>query len=113
MGPLFFSHPAAEGGRVSGFRPIYVQRNDAHGVVAEFTVLYPIYFYRSYGDTYESSVFDLINRYGRKDGAPASTRTEEQTFDIWPFYFSRETGDPATSYHAVFPIAGTIQDFSA
>jgi hypothetical protein len=111
MGPLFFSHPAAEGGRVSGFRPIYIRRNDAKGGLAEFTVLYPIYFYRSYGDTYESSVFDLINRYGRKDGAPASSRTEAQTFDIWPIYFSRETGDPATSYHGVFPIAGSIQDF--
>ena len=110
-GPLFYGQPAPEGGRVSGFRPIYLERHAPNGVLAEAAFLYPLYIYRSYGDTYESSLFDLINRYGRKDGAPASSRTEEQTFDVWPFYFSRETGDPTTSYHAVFPIAGTVQDF--
>ena len=29
--------------------------------------------------------------------------------DVWPFYFSKETGDPATTYHALLPVAGTIK----
>lgn len=108
-GPLIFSEPVPSGGRVAGFRPFYVRRTNPNGELVETTVLYPIFYYRTYGDTYEWSVFKLINRYGRRAGGPATTEEESHTFDIWPFYFSRRTGDPATSTYAVFPIAGTIQ----
>jgi hypothetical protein len=101
--------PAQPGDVVSGFRPLYVQRKTPGGNLAEVTVLYPIFFYRSYGDYYLWSVFDLINRYGRKDGAPPTRNPESPTFDIWPFYFSRNAGSSATSYQGLFPIAGSLQ----
>lgn len=107
LGPLIFQEPAPEGERVSGFRPFYVRRVDSKGKGAETTVLYPIYYYRSYGDMYEWSVFKLINRFGRAQGTRAQGET--RTFDIWPIYFSRDTGDSATSTLGVFPIAGTAE----
>ncbi len=64
--------PAQPGDVISGFRPLYVQRKTPEGDLAEATVLYPIFIYRSYGDYYLWSVFDLINRYGRKEGATPS-----------------------------------------
>ena len=120
--------------RISGVRPFYVEWRaaatapNAAGVNApaplrqgfggqggrvppsEFTVLYPLFTYRNYRDTYQWSVFDLIVHYGRHDGAPPAPSREPQTFDIWPVYFSRQTGDPATTYHAVLPFGGRMQD---
>ncbi|MFA5057545.1 MAG: hypothetical protein WC485_05485, partial [Opitutaceae bacterium] len=48
---------------------------------------------------------NLVNFSG-----PSGSAAGVRHFDVWPFYFSRETGDPATSYHAVFPLQGTIID---
>jgi hypothetical protein len=78
--------------------------------VAEVTSLYPIFYYRSYGSSYSWSVFKLINRNGSKDGSAPTPETDDQTLDVWPFYFSKDTGAKATSYHAVMPIRGTILD---
>jgi len=110
LGPFLFSKPAPEGERLEGFRPFYVERTSASGQAQESTVLYPLFYYRSYGSNYSWSLFKLINRYGSKDGAPPTAKTEEHTLDIWPFYFSRDTGVPGTSYHAVLPIAGDMLD---
>jgi hypothetical protein len=38
------------------------------------------------------------------------TQDKYHSFDLWPFYFSRQTGDPATSYRAFFPIVGTVKN---
>jgi hypothetical protein len=56
-------------------------------------------------------VLELINRSGRfsSSAAPKSELERSSGFDIWPFWFSRETGDPTTSYQALFPVAGTIK----
>jgi hypothetical protein len=107
LGPLIFQEPSPEGGRVAGFRPFYVRRVNSKGELEETTVLYPIFYYRTYADMYQWSVFDLINRYGKTEGTGAGG--EPRTFDIWPFYFSSDTGDPATSSQAVFPIGGRIE----
>ena len=40
----------------------------------------------------------------------AATGRTTRRFDVWPVYFSRDTDDPATTYHAVFPLAGTIKE---
>jgi len=102
--------PAQPGDVISGFRPLYVQRRTPDGGLAEVTVLYPLFFYRSYGDYYTWSIFDLINRFGHKEDAPPSIAPEGRTFDVWPFYFSRDTpGSPDTSYQGLFPIAGSMQ----
>ncbi len=110
IGPFFYSQPAPEGERVGGFRPFYIKRTLPSGGVDEVTALYPIFYYRSYGTTYSWSIFKLINRTGSKDGSLPTAKTDDQTLDIWPFYFSRNTGEAATSYHAVMPIEGTVLD---
>jgi hypothetical protein len=115
LGPFLFSHATAEGGRVGGFRPFYVRKEDAQGETVETTVLYPLFFYRRYGATDTWSVFDLINHTGRvrtaSPQAVAETGPAEHNFDIWPIYFSHQTGDPQTSYRAVLPLYGDVRSF--
>lgn len=110
-GPLIFKKPTAEGGEVHGFRPLFAQWRAASGAVTETDVLYPVFFYRTDGETYRWSVFNLINRSGDRAGRRAqgpAARTSDN-FDVWPFWFSRDTGDPTTSYRALFPLGGTIK----
>jgi len=66
----------------------------------------PLFTWQTEG-TYQSfSFFQLVNARRRNRDGPSTTRG----FDAWPFYFSRDTGVPATSYRALFPIGGTIKD---
>jgi hypothetical protein len=96
--------------RVSGVPPFYVKRTSrGDGTVVERTILYPLFYSRYYGPNYEWSVFKLINHFGRRDGVAITPATNEQDLDVWPFYFSSEVrDDPSSTYHAVFPIVGTI-----
>ena len=111
-GPFLFSRPAAEGGRSAGFRPFYIERTDPTGRRVEVASLYPLFTYRADSESYTWSVFNLINRTGRPEGAsPKLAGANHERFDIWPFYFSRNTGDPATSYRGLLPIGGTIKNF--
>lgn len=111
-GPLFFTRPNAEGGKTAGFRPFYIERTDASGRTVETASLYPLFTYRADAESYTWSVFNLINRTGRPEGAsPQLAKANHERFDIWPFYFSRDTGDPATSYRGLLPVAGTIKSF--
>jgi hypothetical protein len=113
-----FSAPAAksdpvatapEAVHVTAYPPFYLRHSSADGQTVESTVLYPLFYYRSYGPNYEWSFFKLINHFGRKDGEPVTAATNEQDLDVWPFYFSGVVaGDPASTYHAFFPVAGSI-----
>ncbi len=111
VGPLVGRQPAEEPGTVTGFRPWYAQWTAPDGTVRETDFLYPIFIYRSDGATYRWSVFQLINRGGelaaRRASRPAALRDE--TFDVWPFWFSRRTGEPDTSYSALLPLGGKIK----
>jgi hypothetical protein len=109
VGPLFFRKPAAEGGSVSGFRPFFLRTEDRSGVTTEAAVLYPLFIYRADSDTYQWTFFNLIVRGGAKAGAPVAPHAQREALDIWPFWFSRQTGDPETSYRALFPVAGGIK----
>lgn len=108
-GPLVFRQPSPEGGCVEGFRPVFLRWRAPNGRTEEATVLYPIFVYRTYGDTYEWSLFQLVNRYGR---GPASPRppVEGETLDLWPFYFSKSGPTPADSFHALIPLGGTLKN---
>lgn len=109
-GPFLFSQPTSEGGRLSGVRPFYVKRTDPKGELLETDVLYPLFTYRTYHDTFAWSVLQLANRMGSRTGARPAPTAVPQTQDVWPLYFSSETGDPATSYRAVLPFGGTIKE---
>ena len=111
MGPLLFSKNAPEGETTRGLRPLWVQTTSAAGSFRSALFLYPLFSYRADDETYAWSFFELIKRGGRKASAPAprSVLEDEEAFDVWPFWFSRRTADPADSYRALFPIAGTIK----
>ena len=112
LGPLFFEKNLPDGGRARGLRPFYLERTDATGLRVEATSLYPLFAYRGDAEAYTWTVFNLINRSGLQPGASAKLRpVNAEKFAVWPFYFSRQTGDPATSYRGLLPVAGSIKDF--
>lgn len=106
VGPLVFSRQEAAGPAYDGFRPFYLHKADPAAGLMESMVLYPLYLRREAAGVRSWNVFNLINHAEPTDGE-AGRRT--RSFDIWPVYFSRDTGFADTSYRAVFPIHGTIK----
>jgi hypothetical protein len=113
-GPFLFRQPVAEpaGGTARGVRPFWVRVDDAQGELRAGYVLYPFLSYRTDGAVFQWSFFELIRRWGRHAGAPAATSAfeENEEFEVFPFWFSRTTADPARNYRALFPIAGTVKN---
>jgi hypothetical protein len=107
-GPLLFSGqaPAPDKGTAQGFRPFYVRVKSEENVKTD--ILYPLFFFRKYPDAYKWSVFQLINGEGIDRAATLSGQPTDRHLDIWPFYFSHETGDPRDSYRALLPFYGTV-----
>lgn len=112
-GPFLFHDSAidADGRQVRGFRPFWVQIDDARGRFQAGYFLYPVFSYTLHEDSYKWSVFELVRRWDRRAdaGAPASDLDRREQFEVFPLWFSRETADPETSYRALFPIFGTIR----
>lgn len=107
-GPLLFHSAGQPDATYGGLRPLFLQKQDATGQAVESTVLYPLFVSRRFDQGTRWSVFDLINRTQPDDTtAPGAVPA---SFEVWPFWFSRDTGDAASSYQALFPIAGTIKD---
>ncbi len=107
LGPLFFKKPLPTGETYRGFRPFYLRRDTANGTPAESVFLYPLYIRRQDANTTSWSLFNLINH-----SAPHPTEGaagQPRSFDVWPFWFSRDTGSPDSSYRALMPVAGTIK----
>ena len=109
VGPLVFHKPGPDGGTVSGVRPFFVQTKDAAGRTTVASVIYPVYIYRADSDTYKWSVLNLITGAGPQQATATSSTDQTKAFDLWIFWFSRQTGSPDTSYRALFPIAGNIK----
>jgi hypothetical protein len=111
-GPFLFGKPAEDGARVGGFRPVWIQQTNAQGEFRAGYLLYPLFSYHVDENTYQWNFFELIRRTGRRAGAPAPRSIFEAggDFEIWPFWFSRQTGDPALSYRGLFPVAGTLKN---
>lgn len=113
-GPFLFRQPAAdvEGNTASGFRPFWVKLTTPGGDFRAAHFLYPLFSYTVDGPTYRWSIFELIRRWDRRAGAPAPQSMFDQRgeFEVFPFWFSREAGDPDLSYRALFPIHGTIKN---
>ena len=107
-GPLFFRQTSADGSSSGGFRPFFVYGNDVAGRTAESDFLYPLLSRREDATGVRWSLFEMVNSQQPKPSAPPGER--ERRLDVWPFYFSRDTGDPSTSYHALFPIQGAVID---
>jgi hypothetical protein len=112
-GPFLFSQPAAhpEGYSARGFRPFWVEFNDAQGALRSGHVLFPLFNYLQDETTYRWSLFELVRRQGRRPGAPAPVDDFDQRdeFEIFPFWFQRDFAEPELNYRALFPIHGTLR----
>jgi hypothetical protein len=109
LGPLLFSGPAPgpDALHSSGFRPFYVEVEG--GGSAKTDILYPLFFYRRYPDAYKWSIFQIVNHEGILDSVTKAGGPTDRHLDIWPFYFSHETGETTDTYHALFPVYGTMK----
>ena len=106
-GPLFFGRTTADASSTSGgFRPFFVYSRDASDSTTETDFLYPLLTRRTDSDGSRWSLLELVNSSAPNASAPPNDRV--RSFDVWPFYFSRTTGDPGTSYRALFPVQGTV-----
>jgi hypothetical protein len=103
LGPLFFWR--GEPGAQFGLRPVFYSGPLDGGEEGNF--LYPFFTWRREREYRSFSFFELIN-VRRAD--PTAAGGTDRRLDVWPFYFSRDTGDPAGSYRALFPLAGTIKN---
>jgi hypothetical protein len=102
LGPLFFAQ-TGPGFSQHGLRPLYLETKTDEATAG--SVLYPFFTWRSTEDFRTFSFFQLVNtRTDRTGEGPADER-----FDVWPFWFSRDNGDPAASYRAFFPFGGEIK----
>jgi hypothetical protein len=113
-GPFLFRKPsgAAQGNTVSGFRPFWVQFHTPQGEFRKGSFIYPLFSYSVDETTFRWSVFELIRSWGRRSGAPApgSAFDLREEFEVFPFWFSRQSGDPELSYRALFPIYGPVKN---
>jgi hypothetical protein len=102
FGPLGFVRQSATG-TVQGFRPLWLEAQAGDKQTATF--LYPLFTWQRQPGYREFSFFQLVNFRHEAESEPAAVKR----LDVWPFYFSRESADPAETYHALFPLAGTIR----
>jgi len=113
-GPLLFRRPATEneGGVDHGLSPFWVQRDSARGELRAASFLYPLFSYAADTTTYQWSIFELVRQSGRRSGAaaPDGPFDRRQETEVFPFWFSRRTGDPERDYRGLFPVSGTIRN---
>lgn len=111
-GPLAFGRMTPDGGSWGGVRPFWVQRRDAEGRFRYGTFLYPLFSYTVDQNTYHWNVFQLIRRGDRRsDAADAGGQYDTRgLFEVWPLWFSRQSGIPERDYRALFPVAGTVKN---
>jgi hypothetical protein len=104
FGPFYEKRHEADGSEWEAWRPLLLHRT--RGTKESTYFLYPFFAWQNEATSQSFSFFQLVNN--RRD-ASATGIPGEHRFDVWPFYFSRKTDDPATTYHAFFPVAGTIR----
>ncbi len=104
IGPLFFKEQNSTES-YGGFRPLLYRHREIKTGETKTALLYPLFRHQEDPVSSGWSIFSLINSTSSKlPGDP------HHGFDVWPFYFSRQTGDTATNYRGLFPIIGTIKN---
>jgi hypothetical protein len=108
-GPFLFSAPTPgpDAGTATGLRPIYGKITGGGSVRTD--ILYPLFFYRRYPESYKWSILSLINGEGVDSSVSRAGGPTDKHFDIWPLYFSHETKDPVDTYHGLLPVGGNIK----
>ncbi len=90
--------------QILSFRPLWTQFESTEREATSRHLLYPLFSHYDYTHHSHWHVLNLIRRASHEDSDYRSTQ-------IFPFYFSRQTGDPETSYRALWPIGGTLRNF--
>ncbi len=112
-GPIWFTQGQAgePGGTVRGVRPFWVEFRGPSGEVQAAHFLYPLFNYTAYRESYRWDIFQLVRRWNRLPGAPAPTSDfdDREEAEVFPFWFSRQGPDAATTYRGLFPIYGTVK----
>jgi len=103
FGPIFFEKNPPGENPSWGFRPIYLHLKEGNRETNTF--LYPFFTWQKEDDYRYFTFFELINFRRQADSDGQTNRN----FDVWPFYFSRDSGNSTTTYRAFFPVAGTIK----
>ncbi len=106
LGPIWEWRRQADGATSEVVRPLAL-RDVGPGDRETFYLLYPFFTWSHDGEERSFSFFKLVNTHERRSAQKGDDR---RAFDVWPFYFSRDTGDAATSYRAFFPFYGTIKN---
>lgn len=101
LGPLIYGSRSANGDTLGGVRPLFHDFSAAAGSTAR-SVVYP-FWYGEYDAPSEEHRWTILNLINSQSGGE-----RDDQFAIWPIYFSRDTGEPESSYQAVFPIYGDI-----
>lgn len=105
LGPLVFDDRLSD--RLEhGLRPLFLHRTRTDGTVQDY-LFFPFFRRTARAGDVRWSFFSLINSDRR--AASGAEPADWHAFDVWPFYFSRATGSPETSYRALFPLQGTIK----
>lgn len=103
LGPLLVERTAPDG-TVQLVRPLLLAERSADRSTTH--LLYPFFTWQERaGET--SFTFLQIFNARRTPGADGGV---VRALDLWPLYFSRDTGDPATSYRGLLPIAGNVRN---
>ena len=97
LGPLLFQH--TNGGKAQGFRPLFMTTRT--GDVTEGNFIYPFFTWRYEPGYRYFSFFQLINASRQPEPGNQTTRS----FDVWPFYFSRDTETWSTQ---MAPVLGRL-----
>ena len=103
LGPLSFGSIDEAGNELRGFRPLWHRFDGEDGSTA-VSIAYPFWYHIADGtsDRERWTFFNLINSDSGSD--------QTDRFSVWPFYFSRDTGEKKSSYRALFPIYGDIKN---
>lgn len=94
------------GGQEVAIRPLFYQTQSAHPPSTFWALLYPLVTYRRYGAETRFQAMQLFS-YASGDGMSSQTN---ETLTLFPFIFSRTCSDPAQSYFAFWPIAGSLKE---
>lgn len=90
--------------RITSFRPLWTQFEHTEREAASYHLLYPLLSVYDYEGAHHWHVLNLLR-------SSRSTEPEHRELDLFPFYFSRQTGQPETSYRALWPLGGTLKNF--
>jgi hypothetical protein len=88
-------------------RPLYLDRNFPETEKFESHWLYPFF---SYYETPSKTNWKMLGGLANGLDADYGDNHELSKFEIWPLYWSYQTGKPESSYRAVFPFYGTLKN---